>query len=247
MKNEQEQWFNWDNGLSNIIRSYFTDLFSSRGCEGNAVFRCVRRKVSEVQNQELTRPFEAQEIKDALFSMHPDKAPRPDGMNPGFFQNYWDVVSDDVTAACLFNLNNGVMPSGLNSTSIVLVPKVNSPERMSDLRPISLCNVIYKIMAKAVANRLRIIIPSIISDTQSAFIHGRSITDNAMIAFEIGHYLKRKRQGKTGVAALKIDMSKAYDRIEWNFLRQMLIALGFDSSWVELIMLCVTIVEYMVI
>ena len=179
--------------------------------------------------------------------MHPDKAPGPDGMNPGFFQHYWDVVSDDVTATCLFNLNKGVMPSGLNSTSIVLVPKVNSPERMSDLRPISLCNVIYKIMAKAVANRLRIIIPSIISNTQSAFIHGRSITDNAMIAFEIGHYLKRKRQGKTGVAALKIDMSKAYDRIEWNFLRQMLIALGFDSSWVELIMLCVTTVEYMVI
>ena len=80
------------------------------------------------------------------------------------------------------------MPPGLNSTSIVLVPKFKSPERISDFRPISLCNVIYKIMVKAIANRLRTIIPLIISDTQSAFIRGRSITDNAMIAFEIGHY-----------------------------------------------------------
>ena len=66
-------------------------------------------------------------------------------------------------------------------------------------------------MAKTVANRLKSILPSIISDTQSAFISDRSITDNAIIAFEVGHYLKRKRQGKVGVATLKVDMSKAYD------------------------------------
>ena len=139
------------------------------------------------------------------------------------------------------------MPPSLNDTLICLIPKTKQPERMADFKPIVLCNVLYKIMAKTVANRLKSILPSIISDTQSAFISSRSITDNAMIAFEVGHYLKRKRQGKMGVATLKVDMSNVYDRIEREFLRKMLVALGFAQSIVELIMLFVTTVEFKVI
>ena len=123
-------------------------------------------------------------------------------------------MGEDLTKACLYYLNNGVMPAGLNSTLIVLIPKVKKPERMIELRPIALCNVIYKVMAKAIANRLKRVLPLVISESQSAFVARRLISDNVMVAFEIGHYLRRKTQGKTGVAALKIDMSKAYDRIE---------------------------------
>ena len=119
------------------------------------------------------------------------------------------------------------MPLSLNATSIILILKTKKLEMMSEFKPIALCNVLYKIMAKAIANRLKSIPLSVISDRQSAFISGRSIMDNAMISFEVGHYLKRKRQGKMGVATLKVNMSKAYDRIEWEFLRKMLVALGF--------------------
>ena len=139
------------------------------------------------------------------------------------------------------------MPHGLNDTFIVLIPKLKNPERLADLRPIALCNVIYKIMAKAVANRLKTILLMIISDSQSAFIQGRLITDNIVVAFEIGHFLKRKRQGRTGMATLKIDMLKAYDRLEWKFLEHMMHALGFADSWVNLIILCVATVEYKII
>ena len=146
--------------------------------------------------------------------MHPNKAPGPDGMNPEFYQKFWDIVREDLIKACLYYLNNGVMPACLNSTLIVLISKIKKPERMSELRPIALCNVIYKVMVKAIANRLKRILSLVISESQNAFVAGRLITDNVMVAFEIGHYLKRKTQGKTGFAALKIDMSKAYDRIE---------------------------------
>ena len=94
------------------------------------------------------------------------------------------------------------------------------------------------------ANRLKLVLGSIISESQSAFIPGRSITDNVMISAEVMHYLKRKRQGREGAAALKIDMSKAYDRIEWNFLKTTMQQLGFSANWVNLIMNCISIASF---
>ncbi|WOG87677.1 hypothetical protein DCAR_0206908 [Daucus carota subsp. sativus] len=115
---------------------------------------------------------------------------------------------------------------------------------MVDLRPISLCNVRYKIASKVLANRLKKVIDEIISEEQSAFIPGRIISDNIMISFEIIHYMKRKTQGKEGWMALKLDMSKAYDRVEWSYIRAMLGKLGFNSSVINLFMQCVTTARY---
>ncbi|XP_019167563.1 PREDICTED: uncharacterized protein LOC109163264 [Ipomoea nil] len=115
---------------------------------------------------------------------------------------------------------------------------------VSDYRPIALSNVVYRIMAKVITARMKPLMGDIISDTQSAFISDRLITDNILIAAEVGHFLNRKQCGITGWGALKLDMAKAYDRMEWPFLRNMMLALGFDERWVELIMLCVTSVSY---
>lgn len=101
-------------------------------------------------------------------------------------------------------------------------------------------------MSKVIANRLKIVLPDIISDKQSAFVPGRLITDNVLIAYELSHFLLNKRKGKEGFAAVKADMSKAYDRVEWKFLAAMLSKLGFKQYWVELIMRCVTSVRYQI-
>ena len=102
----------------------------------------------------------------------------------------------------------------------------------------------YKVISKVLANRLKLVIDRVISESQSAFIPGRLITDNIMISNEVMHYMKRKTQGKHGFMAIKIDMSKAYDHVEWRFLEVVLHKMGFDRKLVTLFMACVTSARY---
>ena len=108
-------------------------------------------------------------------------------------------------------LNDGVMLPNFNHTNIVLIPKVKNPKKMSEFRPISLCNVIYKVISKVLANRLKQVLPDIISLTQSDFVPGRLITNNVIVAYEALHSTHARKKGKTGSLALKLDVSKAYD------------------------------------
>ena len=121
-----------------------------------------------------------------------------------------------------------------------------NPSKIKDLRPTGLCNVVYKLCFKVIANRLKLVLPDIISDNQSAFVPGRLITDNVLIAYELSHVLLNKKRGGEGIEAMKADMSKAYDRVEWDFLRAMLLKLGFGTRWIDLVMNCVTIVRYQI-
>ena len=118
---------------------------------------------------------------------------------------------------------------------------------MSDFRPISLCNVIYKIVSKVIANCLKPLLDSIVSETQSAFIANRLITNNILIAFESLHHMKNKCSGKQGYMALKLDMSKAYDWVEWAFLEHILLKLGFHEDCVALLMECITLMSYSIL
>lgn len=117
---------------------------------------------------------------------------------------------------------------------------------MTDIRLNALCNILYKILAKLLANRLKTILPVIISENQSAFIPRRSITDNVLIAFEIIHYMKRKHTGQDGEVALKLDIRKAYDRVRLHYLKHIMEDMGFAAKWISWMLLCVTTVQYMV-
>ena len=154
--------------------------------------------------------------------MHPSKSPGPDGMSPFFFQNFWHTVGVDVTNAILFVLHLSHMLHKMNYTHIVLIPKNNEPLYMTDFWCISLENVVARIISKVIANRLKLILPNVISDAQSAFVPDRLITDNTTIVFEVLHRTRNKRSGKKGQMAMKLDISKAYDRVEWGFLRQVM-------------------------
>ena len=177
--------------------------------------------------------------------MGANKAPGPDGFTAGFFQTHWEVVGPAVTNAVLSFLNGGEMPTGVNQTIIVLIPKIKNPQELKSFRPISLCNVIYKLCSKVLANRLRPFLDEIISAEQSAFVPGRLITDNVLVVYECIHYLKRKR-GKTGACAVKLDMAKAYDRVEWPYLKGIMLRLGFSENFVATVMRCVTTISFSV-
>ncbi|KAF5444913.1 hypothetical protein F2P56_034005 [Juglans regia] len=176
--------------------------------------------------------------------MAPLKSPSPDGFGASFYKKYWSLIGDKVCAAVLNFLNGGQLDPDCNFTFLALIPKVKSPVSVGEFRPISLCNVYYKLIAKTLANRLKMVLPNIISQSQSAFIAGRLITDNVIIAYETLHSMKHRKKGKHGNMAIKLDMSKAYDRVEWGFLRAVMLELGFHVRWVELIMQCVSSVHY---
>ena len=167
----------------------------------------------------LTQPYTEEEVRVALFSMHPSKSPGPDGMSPFFFQKYWHIVGHDVTLAVLSVLHFGKCLKKMNLTHIVLIPKKNGPQYITEFCPISLSNVVSRIISKFLANWIKSMLPNIIFDAQSAFIPDRLITNNITVAFEMLHCMRRRRKGKTGHMAMKLDISKAYDRVEWEFLR----------------------------
>lgn len=105
--------------------------------------------------------------------------------------------------------------------------------------PLSLCNVVCKIISKMIANRLKRILPEIISPTQSVLVPGRLITDNVLVAYECFHTIKKKIHGSSGYCGVKLDMNKAYDRVKWSFLERMMLKMGFHEQWVQLIMVCI--------
>jgi hypothetical protein len=138
------------------------------------------------------------------------------------------------------------MPEGVNEATIVLIPKTDHSEEVKDFRPISLCTVLYKVVAKCLVNRLRPILDELVSPNQSAFVPGRLITDNALIAFECLHYIEHNTSPGHSFCAYKLDLSKAYDRVDWGFLRSSMERLGFSHAWIKWIMECVTTVRYSV-
>ena len=163
---QQGHWRTEPLEVEQIVVDYFSNLFASSNLQIiDKVLHEVDGVVTPGMNKDLLRPFTHEKIKRALFQMHPSKAPGPDGISALFFQKYWHVVGSDVSHAVLDFLNNGRMLGIINFTHLVLIPKVVAPERITQFRPISLCNVIYKIVSKVLVNRMKTILPQVISDS----------------------------------------------------------------------------------
>ena len=156
-------------------------------------------------------------------------------------------MGHDVTIAVLYVLNSGRMLRKMNHTHIVLIPKKYAPKHMFDFRPISLANVVSHIISKVIDNRLKIILPNVISDAQTAFVPNRLITNNTTVAYELLHKLRNRKKGRKGHMAITLDISKAYNRVEWTFLQRMMVKLGFDPNWVHLAMETVTTASYSIL
>ena len=186
-------------------------------------------------------------MSEALNQMCPTKAPGPDGLSAAFYQKHWNEVKEGVLTTCLHILNTQGILAPLNYTYIALIPKKGKPRRVTDFRLISLCNVIYRIVAKSIANRFKQILHQIISPMQSAFIPDRLITDNVIVGYECLHKIRHCKGRKNGLVALKLDVSKAYDRLEWSFIEQTMKRMGFSQNWIGLVMKCISSISFSLI
>jgi len=241
-------WQNDELIFSGLLVGFYEKLFASSNPQTmEQIQNGVQEVVTDSMRTKLAQAYIVGEVEKAIIDTAPLKASSLDGMPPLFYHTYWSDIGMDITQAILSCLNSSSLLKSINHTFITLIPKVKNPENVSEFRPISLCNVIYKIISKVLANCLKPILNDIISKSQSAFIADRLITDNVLIAFESLHHMKTNCTGRTGFMALKLDMSKAYDRVEWCFLEKILLKMGFQESWVAMIMECITTVTYSIL
>lgn len=183
--------------IANVIVSYFQKLFSS--VEGNreeTVKYALSLMVTEEENQRLISIPSPAEIKDAILSIHADKAPGPDGFSAGFFHSHWSEIWEEIVKEIQAAFETETLPPKINETHIRLIPKVRSPKTVAEYRPISLCNVYYKIISKILKKRLKPLLDSIISENQSDFVLGRAISDNLLITHKVLHFLKTSKAQK---------------------------------------------------
>lgn len=226
--------------MLNLASKFFGDLFSASEIGfDDRLFGLVEKRVTTEMNALLIKQFTEEDITYAVNMMAPLKAPGIDGFPAIFFQRYWHLIGSEISSYSLFVLNGHYEMEAINKTRIVLIPKVDKPKNLSHFRPISLCNVVYKIIAKTLVHRMSAILGSCINENKGAFISGRHILENVLIAYEVLHSMKMKKKVKKGNFALKLDMSKTYDRVEWDFLEGMMTHLGFLIDWIVFIMRCV--------
>ncbi|XP_073029257.1 uncharacterized protein [Primulina eburnea] len=189
--------------------------------------------ISDLENANIAAPPSLEEVRATVFSIHRDSVAGPDGFSSAFFQHCWEIVHQDVLDAVLDFFRGSPMPQGFTATTITLIPKVMGAQAWSDFRPISLCNVTNKIISKLLYSRLKVVAERLVSWNQSGFVPGRVISDNILLAQELTHSLSLPTRG--GNVILKLDMAKAYDRVQWSFLLDVLRHYGFSEQLISMV------------
>lgn len=196
------------------------------------------KKLSDMDKAALCDPFTEDDIFAAFKSMAKGKSPGPDGFTPEFFIKAWSVVGSDTSKAILYFFDSNFMPRMINSSAIVLVPKCSNASNMSQFRPISCCNVLYKCIAKLLAFRMKKVIGTVISSNQTAFVPNRCLGDNVLLA----QALFRDYHLNLGTPrfSCKLDIKKAFDTVSWTFILKVLTAMNFPPIFIKWIEVCIT-------
>ncbi|XP_074291402.1 uncharacterized protein LOC141618193 [Silene latifolia] len=212
IKDHQEKLHTDETGLQQAFLGYYQMLLGSKN-------QFLRVKEPVVQK--------GKKIKEVVFSIPNDKAPGPDGYSSQFFKDSWEIVGEEICNAISYFFQSGQLLKQLNSTLLTLISKVARPTFVLEYRPTDYCNVLYKCISKLLCNRLAMVLPDIISQNQGGFIQGRRIMENILIYQDIIRMYEK--QVVAPRCMIKMDLQKAYDTIEWEFLDQMLQALKFPS------------------
>ncbi|KAL0295381.1 UNVERIFIED_CONTAM: hypothetical protein Sradi_6838600 [Sesamum radiatum] len=213
-------------------------VFQITNAAGDVLTEADQHTLSPEEAAELILPISSGEIKEAFFDISDDSAPGPDGYTSAFFKAAWTEIGEEVCAAVKEFFVSGRLLKQINATVLVLIPKLQMPTRVSEFRPIACCNVLYKAISKILVKRMQKVLNSLIDYSQTAFVPGRSITDNIMLAQELlsGYNIARSPKRCT----IKIDIQKAYDSVQWDFLLETLKIFKFPHRFVTWMEQCVT-------
>jgi hypothetical protein len=222
--------------IGSLLVNHFSSLFSTTNpILDDGLSELVDMVITEDDIVTLCIFPDEFEIFSTISALSLNKAPRP-GL---FYKSYWPIVECSVVALVQSFFRGGYMLKEFNHTNISLIPKMDNPSHINHFRPISLTNFNYKIISKILSNHLKPLLHKIISPTQSAFLKDCSIHDNTTLAHEIFHSMKQKK-GNGGLMVVKLDIEKAFDSMEWEFLSKILSLLGFNSRWIQWISQCIT-------
>lgn len=199
---------------------------------------------SEDDRNMLMRGVTLEEVRKVVFSMAADKSPGPDGYTSEFFKASWDITGRYFVVAVQAFFDTGFLPKGINSTILALIPKKNDAVFMKDYRLISCCNVVYKVISKLLANRMKGLLPLFISLNQSAFVKDRLLMENVLLASEL--VKNYHNDSVTERCAMKIDVSKAFDSVQWSFMLTVMAALNFLVKFIIWIKKCIELASFSV-
>lgn len=234
IKRDDGRWLETEHDIKASAVQFYSDLFSStrqRVPIPDLPFEVP--KVARSENEMMKGMPSEEEVQAVVFGLDIDSAPGPDGFGAGFYQSCWGIIKEDLVLAVQDFFKGMQQPRGWTRSLLILIPKTEGASQWREFRPISLCNVSSKIVSKILANRINRLLPNLISPWQAGFVPGRGIVDNILLAQEVMGELDRRLADPNVI--LKLDMEKAYDRVDWSFLLFMLRQFGFEEGVVDLL------------
>ncbi|XP_039119691.1 uncharacterized protein LOC120255989 [Dioscorea cayenensis subsp. rotundata] len=242
--------FNVPEQIEQVFLDHFSTLWNSADSRSTEqVLEAIPPDLPTLtydQQTFLSKTVTKDEIYATLLSLPVGKSPGPDGMNVEFYKFFWNDLEKHLVPAILYFFEKVVMPGAWGRTYITLIPKREHPKFVSDFRPISLCNVAYKIVTKILANRLKNVIACLVGKEQCGFVPGRSPVDNIIAVQEMIHTINQDRTTPPRMI-LKVDIEKAYDTINWNIIYATLIKMNFPSIWISYIRACLEASSYSIL